>query len=475
MKLADIRWLYGWRCSAHSMDGISHYPCFLREKPLDSPFQERVGIFDLETSGLNADFAYIFCVGPETLVLTADLRWKRAKEIARGEDIIGVNEFPGGSKRGEKRRLLKTRVVATEVVYLPRIKVVTPEGEIVVSDKHRFLVYSPHTGGYQWKPAEELKVGDGIRFIDRPWISSWTWHEGWLAGIADGEGCVVKGKRRGNSRLDIAQSVKQGLDKVIEKELRQAGYKFTKSTGKTKVVNFRLFSRDLLRFLGALRPARLLAKFDKLLEEGWLGLPVNPSYSIVSQLIPIDAGEPGPVCTIQTAAHTLITNGFVSHNSYAILDDTDGRVYGRVLTPHEVRSSVFDKSLVVEMCRDLKKFNRIVVHYGGDRRFDAPFARTRAIKYGCDFPLYKDIWVTDTWLMSKNKLKLRSNRLAVICEFFGIEAKTHPLTPDVWQTASAGNGKSLEFIWTHNVEDVTSTRKVYHLLEGYVAKSKTSI
>jgi len=221
MKLADIRWLYGWRCSAHSMDGISHYPCFLREKPLDSPFQERVGIFDLETSGLNADFAYIF--------------------------------------------------------------------------------------------------------------------------------------------------------------------------------------------------------------------------------------------------------------SYSILDDTDGKVYGRVLTPREVRSSVFDKNLVVEMCRDLKKFNRIVVHYGGDRRFDAPFARTRAIKYGCDFPLYKDIWVTDTWLMSKNKLKLRSNRLAVICEFFGIEAKTHPLTPDVWQTASAGNGKSLEFIWTHNVEDVTSTQKVYHLLEGYVAKSKTSI
>ncbi len=161
--------------------------------------------------------------------------------------------------------------------------------------------------------------------------------------------------------------------------------------------------------------------------------------------------------------------------SYAILDDADDTVYGRVLTPHEIRSSVFDKKLVAEMCRDLKKFNRIVVHYGGDRRFDGPFARTRAIKHGCDFPLYKDILVTDTWLMSKNKLKLRSNRLAVICEFFGIEAKTHPLTPDVWQTASAGNKESLEFIWTHNVEDVQSTKKVYHLLERYVNKAKTSL
>jgi hypothetical protein len=77
--------------------------------------------------------------------------------------------------------------------------------------------------------------------------------------------------------------------------------------------------------------------------------------------------------------------------------------------------------------------------------------------------------------MSKNKLKLRSNRMAVICEFFGIEAKTHPLTPDIWQTAGAGNKDSLAFIWQHNVEDVVSTKKVFHLLEKYSAKSKTSL
>jgi len=161
--------------------------------------------------------------------------------------------------------------------------------------------------------------------------------------------------------------------------------------------------------------------------------------------------------------------------SYAILDDDTDKVYGRVLRPQEIRSGQFDKNLVAEMCRDLKRFNRVVVHYGGDRRFDCPFARTRAIKYGCDFPLYKDIWVSDTWLMSKNKLKLRSNRLAVICEFFGIEAKTHPLTPDVWQRASTGNPKDLDFIFVHNLEDVVSTKKVFHLLEGYVNKAKTSI
>jgi len=160
--------------------------------------------------------------------------------------------------------------------------------------------------------------------------------------------------------------------------------------------------------------------------------------------------------------------------SYALLADT-GELYGRVIRPDEIRSGKFDKDLVSEMCRDLKKFHRVVVHYGGDRRFDCPFARTRALKHGCDFPLFKDIYVSDTWLMAKNKLKLRSNKLGVICEFFGITAKQHPLTPDVWQMACAGDKKSLGYIWTHNQEDVDSMAKVYYLLKDYTARNKVSI
>jgi len=160
--------------------------------------------------------------------------------------------------------------------------------------------------------------------------------------------------------------------------------------------------------------------------------------------------------------------------SYALMDD-DGNILGRVLRPSEIKRGVFDKFLVREMCQDLKKFDRVVVHYGGDRRFDCPFARTRALKHGVEFPLYKDIYVSDTWLMAKNKLKLRSNRLGVISEFFGIAAKEHPLTPDVWMTANAGNQESLDYIWTHNCEDVRSTKKVYDLLKNYVNRNKVSI
>jgi uncharacterized protein YprB with RNaseH-like and TPR domain len=165
---------------------------------------------------------------------------------------------------------------------------------------------------------------------------------------------------------------------------------------------------------------------------------------------------------------------FCYTTSYAILGD-DTKIIGRVLTPYEIKHGIFDKKLVEEICKDLFKFNRIVVHYGSDRKFDIPFVRSRALKFGYEFPLYKDIWVTDTWNISFTKLKLRNNRLKTICEFFGIEAKTHPLNPDIWLKSSIGDKEALQYIWEHNVEDVESLKAVYKLLEPYVLKGQRSI
>lgn len=160
--------------------------------------------------------------------------------------------------------------------------------------------------------------------------------------------------------------------------------------------------------------------------------------------------------------------------SYAIATD-DNEVLGRVLRPSEVRSGTFDTKLMAELCKDLRKFHRIVVHYGGDGRFDCPFVRTRAIKAKADFPLFKEIYVSDTWRMSRNKLKLSSNRLDTICKFFGVEAKTHPMDFDKWCLAMTGDTESLAYIWKHNVEDAISLREVYHLLQPYARLAKESM
>lgn len=161
--------------------------------------------------------------------------------------------------------------------------------------------------------------------------------------------------------------------------------------------------------------------------------------------------------------------------SYAILEDDGDKIYGRTITSNEVKKYIFDRDLIKECVEDLNKFHRIVVHWGADRRFDAPFARSRALYHGVDFPLYKDIYIEDTWLMAKNKLRLYSNRLEAIGDFLNIPAKGHKLKPTIWQKALAGDRESLDYLWTHNVEDVLTTKEVWRRLHDFMPRGKRSI
>lgn len=53
-----IIWLAEHYCR-HGITYLEHYNCFLREMPKDSPFYEKIGFFDIETTNLNADYAFI--------------------------------------------------------------------------------------------------------------------------------------------------------------------------------------------------------------------------------------------------------------------------------------------------------------------------------------------------------------------------------------------------------------------------------
>lgn len=160
--------------------------------------------------------------------------------------------------------------------------------------------------------------------------------------------------------------------------------------------------------------------------------------------------------------------------SYCI-KELDGQVLGRVLTPEEVLSGAFDKKLIKEAVTNLKKFDRVIVHWGKDRRYDLPFLRSRALKHKLDFPLYKEVLCQDTWDMCKAKLCLKSNGLKYVCKFLGIPAKGHGLIPEVWQLAGIGRQKELDYIFRHNKEDVVSTEALWKKLHEFVGQTRTSI
>ena len=170
--------------------------------------------------------------------------------------------------------------------------------------------------------------------------------------------------------------------------------------------------------------------------------------------------------------------GFTANWGYILcycLKELDKPVIKRVLTTREVRTYKFDKILLKQFQKDITPFNRFVVYYGKDRRHDLPFLRSRTLKWGIDFPIFREKYVTDLYDIVKAKLRLHNNRLATACRFFNIAAKDHPIIPDVWCKALAGHQPSLDYILLHCEEDVIATEKLFKEIIPFVRKSKTSI
>jgi uncharacterized protein YprB with RNaseH-like and TPR domain len=157
------------------------------------------------------------------------------------------------------------------------------------------------------------------------------------------------------------------------------------------------------------------------------------------------------------------------------LKPMNGELIHRCATPKEVRGYKFDEGVMRQFLKDIKGYDRLVGYYSKDRRFDIPYLRTRALKWGMDFPGWKEMLFTDAFDLVKPKLKLHRNRLEVACDLLGIPSKEHRLNPEVWQRAQAGSKKALDYIQTHCDEDVYSLEAVFNRLNIFARIGKTSI
>lgn len=110
-----------------------------------------------------------------------------------------------------------------------------------------------------------------------------------------------------------------------------------------------------------------------------------------------------------------------------------------------------DKELVKQLNKLVRDHDVIVAHNGN--RFDIPFLRTRALRWGLE-PL-KEPKMVDPLLIAWRKFKLRSNRLGAISAHLGIEDRKTPLDMAVWMDAILnGTKKSMNLIVEHCVADV---------------------
>ena len=147
-------------------------------------------------------------------------------------------------------------------------------------------------------------------------------------------------------------------------------------------------------------------------------------------------------------------------------------IHEDLITRDEARNKD-DKRIIRSAVAEIKKYDRVVGWYSS--RFDLPYVRSRAIFHGIDFPAYRDLYHTDLYYAARNKLALHSNRLATVCQFFGIAAKQHPMTPELWQKSGAGNKKALATVLKHCREDVKSTDGMFELFLEHMAITRRSI
>lgn len=277
------------------------------------------------TRDANGYFPYrtlIYCVTPETRILTRDLRWETAGSLAVGDALVGFDEHPPGGA-GHNRQLRDSRVTATGRAELPIRTITFDDGSTVRSSaEHPWLVRrDPYEAKRRykgrplnrmqmnigWRKTLDLRVGDYMPRMFQPWETATSYEAGYLAAAIDGEGSLGYASR-GALQIQIAQkpnAMLAFLEEILSKEeIPFSRYLYEKGSC---VAQLHIRGREnVLPLLGRYRPRRLL---DKLRIDG-LGMLATENRRIVS--IEDSIGE---VVTLETSTDTYFAEGFAAHNS----------------------------------------------------------------------------------------------------------------------------------------------------------------
>ena len=161
------------------------------------------------------------------------------------------------------------------------------------------------------------------------------------------------------------------------------------------------------------------------------------------------------------------------------IKEKGGPLYRGSITYRDLQSGLLDKNVVGSFVSCASGFDRLIFHYGENTRFDIPFLRTRAVRWGIEFQKHRDLFVSDTYPILKNKFKLRSNRLQAACQLFEIKSKGHPLDLHIWAKMQSGNkrmiNEALKYIMSHNIEDVESLEALWEKISPYTQIGRSSI
>lgn len=258
------------------------------------------------------------CLAPETRVLTADLRWVPIGDVRLGDEMLSVDE---NCPARQQKRKMQVGVVEATRAYTgrPALRVDFTDGtRVVCSPDHRWLASTIGQNAREWREARFLRPGYEVAALGRPWPEDASRAGGYLAGVYDGEGCIPIPTAarpqgdvgpRGAYRIIVSQNPGAVLDHTV-RALLAAGFSPSAPRTSRPCWNIELSGLyECLRFLGQVRPLRLLEK-SRLLWERKAFMSNSATVEAVHHL----TGQ--TLVDIQTSTGTFLAEGLVTHNCY---------------------------------------------------------------------------------------------------------------------------------------------------------------
>lgn len=132
-----------------------------------------------------------------------------------------------------------------------------------------------------------------------------------------------------------------------------------------------------------------------------------------------------------------------------------------------------DKTVVAGLLKALEGYDRVVAHYGCG--YDVPFVRTRAVVCGLKFPLFGELFQSDTWIMLKKKFKLSRNSLENGCKTLLGRSRKDKLSLSLRHACLRGEQWALDYTLNHCINDVKDLADLYWKINQFSKKTKSSI
>jgi hypothetical protein len=257
------------------------------------------------------------CVTPETRVLTADMRHIPAGDITVGTKLVGFDEER--PSKGMHRRFRESVVTSAARIMRPSYRVHLDDGtSVAASAGHKWLVFSAGSRTI-WKTTESLLSTDRIFRLSSVWDTERSYESGYLAAAFEGEGSVAYGSA-GQPVASFAQKENVMIEQV-RKHLSDLGFQWRDYLNSQDVNQLFIAGgrAAIMRFLGQVRPQRLLNKLD-VNRLGSIGRHDRDANFVHPRVERVEFLGEQEVIALETTTHTFVAEGLATHNCEWILE-----------------------------------------------------------------------------------------------------------------------------------------------------------